>query len=126
MKTLTPRHVPGSTEPLPPMPLAPESILEGKPEAFGRVLVQSDDKRVSSGVWECTPGKFTWEFVWDEFVHVHAGHVVVTAEDGTTLDLRTGDFAMFPRGLKTQWQVLERVRKTFTVRTPEPLELAGL
>jgi uncharacterized cupin superfamily protein len=30
---------------------------------------------------------------------------------------------MFPRGLKTEWQVLERVRKTFTVRTPEPLRL---
>lgn len=121
MSTLTPRHVPASSERLPPMPLPPESILEGQPEAFGRILVQSDDKCVSSGQWECTPGRFTWEFVWDEFVHVHAGHVIVTTPDGGKVELRAGDFATFPRGLKTEWQVLERVHKTFTVRTPEPL-----
>jgi uncharacterized cupin superfamily protein len=123
MSALTPRRVPASPEPLPPMPLAPESILAGRPEAFGRVLLQSDDKRVSSGLWECTPGRFTWEFVWDEFVHVHAGHVIVTTQDGQRVELRAGDFATFPRGLKTEWHVLEKVRKTFTVRTPEPLNL---
>lgn len=123
MNTLTARHVRASSEPLPPMPLAPESIREGTPQAFGRILLQSDDKRISSGLWECTPGRFTWDFTWDEFVHVHVGHVVVTTEDGRRIELRAGDFAAFPRGLKTEWQVLERVRKTFTVRTPEPLEL---
>lgn len=123
MSTLTARHVRLSPEPLPPMPLAPESILEGRPEAFGRVILQSDDKRVSSGLWECTPGRFTWEFVWDEFVHVHVGHVVVTTQDGQRIELRAGDFATFPRGMKSEWHVLERVRKTFTVRTPDPLNL---
>jgi uncharacterized cupin superfamily protein len=123
MSLLTPRVVRASSEPLPPMPLAPESILEGRPDARGCVLVQSDDKRVSSGLWECTPGRFTWEFVWDEFVHVHSGHVIVTTQDGQRIELRAGDFATFPLGLKTEWHVLERVRKTFTVRTPEPLIL---
>jgi uncharacterized cupin superfamily protein len=105
------------------MPLAAESIREGKPEAFGAVLVQSDDKRVSSGLWECSPGRFTWDFVWDEFVHLHAGHVKITTPDGQQIELKAGDFATFPRGLKTEWHVLEKVRKTFTVRTPDPLEL---
>ncbi|MFO1093818.1 MAG: cupin domain-containing protein [Planctomycetaceae bacterium] len=123
MSALTPRHVRALREPLPPMPLAPETILDGRPEAFGCVLVQSDDKRVSSGLWECSPGRFTWEFVWDEFVHVHAGHVIVTTSDGQRIELKAGDFAMFPRGMKTEWQVLEKVRKTFTVRTAEPLNL---
>jgi uncharacterized cupin superfamily protein len=125
MSTLTARQVRKSSEPLPPMPLAAESIREGKPEAFGAVLLQSDDKRVSSGLWECSPGRFTWDFVWDEFVHVHSGHVIVTTQDGQRIELRAGDFATFPRGLKTEWQVLEKVRKTFTVRTPDPLELSG-
>jgi len=123
MSALTPRHVPASSEPLPPMPLAAESILEGRPEAFGAVLVQSDDKCVSSGLWECTPGRFTWEFTWDEFAHVHSGHAIVTSKGGERIELRAGDFVTFPRGLKTEWQVLERVRKTFTVRTAEPLNL---
>ena len=123
MSASSPRLVRASAEPLPPMPLAPESIREGRPEAFGRVILQSDDKRVSSGLWECTPGRFAWDFVWDEFVHIHAGHVLVTTQDGQRLELRAGDFATFPLGLKTEWHVIERVRKTFTVRTPEPLNL---
>ena len=123
MSKLTPRVVRASHEPLPPMPLAAESIREGKPEAFGAVLVQSDDKRVSSGLWECSPGRFTWDFVWDEFVHLHAGHVKITTQDGQQIELKAGDFAAFPRGLRTEWLVLEKVRKTFTVRTPDPLEL---
>lgn len=123
MSVLVARHVRASSEPLPPMPLAPETIRAGRPEARGCVVVQSDDQRVSSGLWECTPGRFTWEFVWDEFVHVHAGHVIVTTEDGQRIELRAGDFAMFPRGMKTEWEVLERVRKTFTVRTVDPLTL---
>jgi uncharacterized protein len=123
MSTLAARQVPASQEPLPPMPLAAESIREGTPQAFGAVLLQSDDKRVSSGLWECSPGRFTWDFVWDEFVHLHAGHVIVTTQDGQRIELKAGDFATFPRGLKTEWQVLEKVRKTFTVRTPDPLEL---
>lgn len=123
MSTLVPHHVPFATEPLPPMPLPPESILEGRPEACGRIFVQSDDKCVSSGLWECTPGRFRWEFAWDEFVHVHAGHAIVSTADGGKVELRPGDFATFPRGLKTEWQVLESFRKTFTARTPEPLVL---
>jgi uncharacterized cupin superfamily protein len=123
MSPLAARLVRASKEPLPPMPLAAESIHEGKPEAFGAVLLQSDDKRVSSGLWECSPGRFTWDFVWDEFVHIHAGHVIVTTQDGQRIELQAGDFATFPRGLKTEWHVLEKVRKTFTVRTPDPLEL---
>lgn len=107
---------------LPEMPIEPSWILEGAPEARGRVLVQSADKLVSSGLWSCTAGVFKWEFGWDEFVHVLEGEVTVTEEDGETYTLRPGDTAHFPIGLKTRWQVPEFVKKVFTLRTPQPLE----
>ena len=110
---------------LPDMPIEPSWIKEGNPVARGTVLTQSDDKKVSSGLWSCEPGKFEWTFGWDEFVHVLEGHVEIS-EDGTdqTITLQAGDMAHFPLGMKTHWHVKTAVRKFFVIRTPEPFELA--
>ena len=108
---------------LPEMPIEPAWILEGSPQAKGTVLVQSADKLVSSGLWSCSAGKFNWIFGWDEFVHVLEGEVSITEEGGETYTLRAGDFAHFPLGLKTEWNVPKFVKKVFTIRTPEPFEL---
>ena len=96
----------------------------GDPVARGTVITQSDDKKVSSGLWSCQPGKFEWTFGWDEFVHVLEGEVEIT-EDGTdnTTTLRPGDMAHFPLGMKTHWHVKQTLKKFFVVRTPEPLVL---
>ncbi len=110
--------------PLPDMPIEPSWIQEGDPVARGTVITQSDDKKVSSGLWSCQPGKFEWTFGWDEFVHVLEGEVKIT-EDGTdnATTLRPGDMAHFPLGMKTHWHVKQPLKKFFVVRTPEPLVL---
>lgn len=108
---------------LPAMPIEPSWILEGTPTARGTVLLQSADKCVSSGLWECTAGRFNWEFGWDEFVQVLEGEATISQEGGETITLRAGDHAHFPLGAKTEWVVPEYVRKVFTLRTPEPFEL---
>lgn len=109
---------------LPEMPIEPTWIKEGNPLARGKVLSQTADKCVSSGVWSCEPGKFEWTFGWDEFVYVLEGVVHIT-EDGTdnTVTLRAGDTAHFPLGMKAHWHVEMAVRKFFVIRTPEPFEL---
>jgi uncharacterized cupin superfamily protein len=111
------------SSPLPPMPIDPAWIQEGRPEAGGAILMQSADKRVSSGYWECTAGQFQWTFAWDEFVHVLDGEVTIREEGGTIHVLRAGDSAHFPLGLKTTWIVTRYVRKFFVARTLEPMEL---
>ena len=108
---------------LPEMPIQPDWILEGSPRACGTVLLQSDDKLASSGLWSCTAGKFNWIFGWDEFVHVLEGEATITEDGGETYTLRAGDFAHFPIGLKTEWHVSNFVKKVFTIRTPEPFVL---
>ncbi len=108
---------------LPDMPIEPSWILEGTPHARGTILLQSDDKLVSSGLWSCTAGRFQWTFAWDEFVHVLEGEAIIQQEGGETLTLRAGDIAHFPLGLKTEWYVSEFVKKVFTIRTPEPFNL---
>ena len=108
---------------LPAMPIEPSWVLEGTPTARGTVLMQSLDTCVSSGLWECTAGKFQWVFGWDEFVHVLEGEVTIREEGGESHTLRAGDLAHFPLGLKTYWHVPKFVRKFFTLRTPEPFNV---
>jgi uncharacterized cupin superfamily protein len=103
------------------MPIDPDWIIEGTPTASGTILMQTEDKKMSYGVWECTAGQFQWIFSWDEFVHIQEGEVTIREEGGRTLTLRRGDLAHFPLGLKTYWHVPHYVRKVFTLRTPEPL-----
>ena len=109
---------------LPDMPIEPSWIKEGNPIARGAVLTQSADKKVSSGLWSCEPGKFEWTFGWDEFVHVLEGEVDIT-EDGADepITLQPGGMAHFALGMKTHWHVKKTVRKFFVIRTPEPFEL---
>jgi uncharacterized cupin superfamily protein len=103
-----------------PIPVA--LITEGNPVAQTWIAAQADDQRVTQGVWTCTAGKFTWDYGWDEFVMVLEGEAVVTPEGGKPLTLGVGDFGYFPVGLKVEWHVPKYIRKTFVIRTPEPLK----
>ncbi len=104
-----------------PFPIDPAWIIEGTPTARGNVFLQSADKKISYGGWECTAGKFQWVFGWDEFVHIQEGEATIQEEGGKTVTLRRGDLAHFPKGMKTVWTVPNFVRKVFTLRTDEPL-----
>lgn len=123
MQTLTIQAATAASGELPDMPIEPSWILAGTPEARGTILLQSADKLVSSGLWSCTAGRFKWEFGWDEFVHVLEGEATISEEGGCTYTLRAGDSAHFPIGLKTEWHISDYVRKSFTIRTPTPLEV---
>ena len=100
-----------------------EQILEGNPVAKIWISAQTADKTVTQGVWQCTGGRFTWEHEGDDFVMLLEGETVVTEEGGDVHTLRAGDFGFFPKGMKTTWQVDQFLKKTFTLRTTEPLEL---
>src|SRR4051794_1658429 len=73
---------------LPPMPIEPSFIIEGTPTARGIVLMQTKDRRISTGYWECTTGKFHWTYGWDEFVHILEGEATIREEGGPTHTLR--------------------------------------
>ena len=108
---------------LPDMPINPEWILKGNPVAKGTILIQSEDKKMSSGVWECSPGEFSWIFVWDEFARLSEGEVKIEEEGGKVHHLKARDLVHFAVGMKTRWQVIRTVRKTFVLRTAEAFVL---
>ena len=104
---------------LQPRPIEASCIEEGTPVARCTTFTESPDKRLSSGLWECTAGKFKVVFSVDEVVHILDGEVIVREEgDGATYTLRPGDAAYFPLGLVTHWHVPRFVKKFFVVRVP--------
>jgi uncharacterized protein len=112
-----------TSEPLESWPLDPSQILEGSPEARGKVLWKSDDGRLAVGIWSCTPGSFSWRHV-DETLIVIEGSVTIERDDGGgVVELRPGVIAFFEEGLRTQWHVHETVRKGFHLHSVDPIEM---
>ncbi len=101
-----------------PLAIDPTWIKEGTPVARSVTLGKSPDSLLTTGLWDCTAGTFTWIFRRDEIVHVVEGEVRVHV-GGTTQVLVPGSVAYFPRGLETVWEVRTYVKKHFVLRAPQ-------
>lgn len=110
-----------------PQPIEPSWIKEGNPVARAVTLTESPDALLTTGLWDCTAGTFTWIFQTDEIVHILEGEVRV--RDGAkTHELVPGSVCYFPCGLETVWEVPKYVKKSFILRAPKrslPRRLAG-
>jgi uncharacterized cupin superfamily protein len=84
---------------MPPWPLAPERVLEGRAHARGRWLSASDPGGTRGGVWEFDEGRFEPAFAGDAVVLVLEGCLIAQTGHGETLTLDAGDVATFPAGL---------------------------
>ena len=114
---------PGSSARFVDFPIPAEQIREGDPESKVWITAQSADRKLTHGVWHCTPCRFTWDYTWDEFVMIVDGEVIIEEDGGEPYTLRAGDCIYFTPGLKTTWRIPAYVKKVFAIRTSEPLEL---
>jgi hypothetical protein len=97
---------------LPQVPIPPDWVIAGKPQARVKRLTAAADGGLDSVLWDSTAGTFYWYFATDEFVHILEGEVAVSDEDGQgTRVLRVGDVAYFPAGKRCIWHVENYVRK---------------
>jgi len=76
---------------------------------------ENESGTVGMGTWECEPGKLQLEVNELEFCHILTGIWILTAEDGTVTELKAGDSFCFPRGWKGVSEVVETVRKAYTM-----------
>jgi uncharacterized protein len=103
---------------LDPAPIPTSWILEGAPEARGRILCCSSDDMALTVMWDCTAGRFNWFYDIDETVYVMDGRVVVCDAAGNTYTLVSGDVFFFPAGSRFQWTVSHYVRKVAFIHVP--------
>jgi uncharacterized cupin superfamily protein len=95
----------------------PVGLPEGRPIAHlrGREIAASPDKRVESGIWECSPGIWRRQVKKAEFCHFVSGRCSFTHDDGRRIEIAAGDSVFFPANTNGIWDVKETVRKVFVV-----------
>jgi uncharacterized cupin superfamily protein len=66
-------------------------------------------------VWEKEPSEFDWAYINEEHCYIIEGHAKIETEEGT-VEIKEGDYVVFPLGLNCKWKVLKRMRKYFTFK----------
>ena len=64
-------------------------------------------------IWSCGVSEFDWEYSEKESCLLLEGEVEVIS-DFETVKFSTGDYVIFPRGLKCRWNVIKPVRKHYS------------
>lgn len=95
-------------------PLDPEQVLDGDPRTSAAVLETSPDG-AESGVWRCTPGRFSDVEVDETFV-VLEGRATIEFGD-SAIDVARGDVCTLTAGTKTVWTVHETLLKGYRIQT---------
>ena len=96
---------------------APKSTsIAGDQQEAAKVLWTSPDGGMETGVWECTPGRFTADRTQSaEICHLLTGRVTLHNGDGTSRDIGAGEMFVLPLGWRGEWTIHERTRKIFTM-----------
>jgi uncharacterized cupin superfamily protein len=97
-----------------PAPIPASWVLEGAPLARERSLASSSDGTACAVMWDCTSGRFQWEYRGEEIVHVLQGCALIDIA-GMSRRLQSGDTHVFHTGSRYRWTVPDYVR-TVTFR----------
>ena len=107
----------------------PDSTVRGTLTAAGqRPGADSGDPQLSTlpvesgteaqvGIWECAPGG--WPIINrpnTETCYIISGRALITDDEtGQTVEIAAGDFLTLPPGWSGRWDVIETVRKAYTI-----------
>jgi hypothetical protein len=108
-----------------PLKPKPTSLTRGQLEA-SLTLWRSPDGTERTGVWECTPGRFTADRSKEtELCYIISGKASLKRTDGETSVLGPGDVLVLPRGWRGEWEVIEHVKKFFSVTSASSPDTEG-
>lgn len=69
----------------------------------------------STGLWECTPGKFQRLVEKGEVMHILAGAGNFTPQEGEVVHFKAGDTLFFSPHTRGVWEIQETVRKLYVL-----------
>ena len=75
-------------------------------------IPESPKSQGAWSVWECEPSTFDWHYDCDEKAYVYEGCVLVKTRD-ERVEIKAGDFVVFPKGLSCTWEVIEKIKKVY-------------
>lgn len=90
----------------------PTALTDGLTEATEPVWTSG---RIETGLWECTPGRFTARRDgYTEICTVLSGSVTLHQEGREPITFGPGDVMVMPSGWVGEWEVHEPLRKHYT------------
>jgi uncharacterized cupin superfamily protein len=93
----------------------PAKVVKGDPVHSTWNLEDRDG--LYSGLWQSTPGAWRVSYAEWEYVHIHAGHSILTGDDGSVTHLRAGDSYIIRPGFQGMWEVVETTLKDYVILT---------
>jgi uncharacterized cupin superfamily protein len=67
----------------------------------------------SWSIWEKEVSKFPLDFSMTESAYLLEGEIHVTPQGGDKVVIKAGDFVVFPKGMKSMWEVVKPLRKHY-------------
>jgi hypothetical protein len=105
-----------------PMEVDPENILEGSPEWQMAIFWRNPENTTLAGSFRSTPGKFRYASTSSEFIILLEGHVVITAPNGTSVEVRAGEAVLVEGGQAYDYDVRETMVDLVVVTGTDPIE----
>lgn len=113
----------GGLEPWHPLEEIGATILEGEPKQSGRIDYGSLETPIIVGVWECTQGKFSITYPWNELATILEGSTTITDSNGKSVTYNPGDTHFAVKGEAVTWHITTpKVRKCFFIYTGDQVE----
>jgi uncharacterized protein len=64
-------------------------------------------------IWEKEVSRFPLDFDMTESAYLLEGEIHVTPQGGEKVVIKAGDFVVFPKGMKSMWEVVKPLRKHY-------------
>jgi uncharacterized cupin superfamily protein len=93
----------------------PEDVLDGNHRPRGEILFYGD--QLIMEVYEDDPATFRFDeaFLFDEFVTILSGKLILTATNGEPQEFAAGDSLVVPMGFTGTWQMLGNFRELVAI-----------
>ncbi|WP_271574546.1 cupin domain-containing protein [Bradyrhizobium sp. CCBAU 11361] len=97
--------------------VSPVSRPVGEPVSIMRnkVAFKSPVDATTTGVWECTPGRWRRQVAEAEFSTFLSGRCTFTPDSGDAILIEPGDSIYFHPNTNGEWNVIETVRKAYVI-----------
>ena len=100
-------------------PLSDYKILDGTPQASGRLDAGGPGHVSRTGIWHCTKGVFACTEQGDELMTILSGRGrLIHMSDGQICDLNPGDTLFVRDGSRVTWDITEDLTKVFFGHKP--------
>jgi uncharacterized cupin superfamily protein len=90
--------------------------LGGDINTWSTEVFATADESASVGFWKASTGRSRWELdTYSEAILVVAGRLIVTEDGESPVEFGPGDVAVFPKGWRGEWNIVEELQKFYTI-----------